>query len=133
MDSEKLPMSILSFKVRKQMKQTFYCFRFLKYMNVCCYCCFITSDPGTVYWEQLESSLFPIDRSRNSLLGTGPSKLFVRINCSLNSKYRTDKKTCCSLYPVPGTLFREQKRCTRPIYYNFAPPPGKLPHSISPG
>ena len=59
--------------------------------------------PGTTYSEQAQVSFL------------------FHVNCSRNSKYGTDKKTCCSPYPVPGTLFREQKRCTRPIYYNFAP------------
>ena len=64
--------------------------------------CSLLLIPGTSYWEQaLVSFLF-------------------RVNCSRNSKYGIDEKTCCSLYPVLGTLFQEQKRCTRPIYYNFA-------------
>ena len=51
-------------------------------MNLACSLLIV---PGTVYWEQAQVSFL------------------FRVNCSQNSKYGTDKKTCCSLYPVPET------------------------------
>ena len=103
-------------------KQTFYCFFFVKHVDICMllllfhnFCsgnslnlaCSLLLVPGIAYWEQAQVSLL------------------FHVNCSRNNKYGTYKKTCCSPYLVPGTLFREQKRCTRPIHYNFAYMPPK--------
>ena len=64
-------------------------------MNLACSLLIV---PGTVYWEQAKVSFL------------------FHVNCSLKSKYGLDNKKLA----VPYILFREQKRCTRPIYYNFA-------------
>ena len=76
-------------------------------MWICCYCS-ITSDPGTVYWEQLKSSLFPIDRSWNSALGTGTSKLSVPCKLFPEQQIRNREENLlfpisCSRNAVPGT------------------------------
>ena len=71
------------------------------WIYVCCYCCSTASDPESVYWKQLESILFPIDHSGNSVLGTGTSKL---------SLPRTGNTEQTRKLAVPYILFQE--RCS---------------------
>ena len=115
------------------MKRTLYCFPFVKDVNICILLLlFHNSDPGALYWEQLESSLFPINRSRNSILGTGPSKLYVPyklfpeqqigniqenllfpISCSRNTVPGTEKvhQTYLLQFRLPEMPFRGFRAC----------------------
>ena len=68
----------------------------------------MNSVPGTVCWEQLEFSLFPIAHSWNSVLGTGTGKLSVP--CELFPEQQIQNRQENLLFPiyssgnaVPGT------------------------------
>ena len=66
------------------------------------------SVPGTVCWEQLHFSLFPIAHSWHSELGTGTGKLSVHCELFPEQQIRNRQENMlfpisCSGSTVPGT------------------------------
>ena len=88
-----------------------------------CYCCSITSVPGTVYWEQLEFSLFPIALSRNSALETGTRKLSVL--CELFPEQQMRNRNKNLLFPMfcSGNAVPETEEVHQTYLLQFRPAP----------